>query len=133
MNKLKKIIQLIYDENLLHDYENGKIDFTHFSSRLKTAYKKLKKKKTILRPAVQQFAVQMELTLRDNDHKSGWKSYSDEFLIGKIGEEVSELILTKDYIEGPGSHSPAQEAIDVANFAMMFWDNYITRLKEKKS
>lgn len=73
-----------------------------------------------LRTEVQWFAEIMERTLRDNDHKGGWKGCTDEYLISRLREEVDELIAAmaakepRDVIY--------KEAADVANFALMIAD-----------
>lgn len=77
------------------------------------------------RKVVQDFAIQMELTLQDNDHKGGWEDMADEEIIARILQETSEVITDKACITG---NSPEREAIDVANFAMMLWDNITRRL-----
>lgn len=72
------------------------------------------------RGIVQKFAVQMEIKLRENDHKGGWEEMADEEIIAKILHETGEILTEKACITG---NNPQDEAIDVANFAMMLWDN----------
>ena len=43
-----------------------------------------------LRPSVRWFAEQMELQLRENDHKPGWKHASKAHLYGRLREETLE-------------------------------------------
>lgn len=72
-----------------------------------------------LRPEVQEFAEAMEHVLRDNDHKGGWQDMDGIDLLGAIERELREL--SEAY--GDANYVAARkEAIDVANFCMMFWD-----------
>lgn len=74
-----------------------------------------------LRKAVRKFSDFMESKLRKNDHRDGWSHSSNEFLLSRLQAEVDELH------ESVRQHDPpmiiAQEAADVANFAMMLADN----------
>lgn len=73
-----------------------------------------------LRPEVQWFAEQMELTLRRNDHKGGWKDCDIDWLMERLEEEAKELFYS---LQTPNSkESIISEATDVANFAMMIAD-----------
>ena len=58
-----------------------------------------------LRPDVQWFAEQMELKLRENDHKGGWEGVTPLWLMARLREELDEL--------EPGKARPA--------FAGMTW------------
>lgn len=86
------------------------------------------------RPEVRAFADMMETKLRENDRKPGWKSDDPEDLLIRLGEEGAEL---RDAVSRWRSqinwgdlalHLPAcvwhagQEAVDIANFAMMIAD-----------
>lgn len=74
-----------------------------------------------LRPEVRWFAEQMELKLRENDHKGGWSKCPVDYLFSRLGQEVMELDKALDFhIDFDGAIS---EAADVANFAMMIADN----------
>jgi hypothetical protein len=75
------------------------------------------------RKEVKEFAIAMEIKLRENDHKGGWQDMSNEEIVSRILEETAEVIMNLACISG---NSPDNEAIDVANFAMFLWDN-ITR------
>jgi NTP pyrophosphatase (non-canonical NTP hydrolase) len=72
------------------------------------------------RAEVAWFAEQMELKLRENDHKPHWRGSDIEYLHKRLQEEVDELMYEL--------HSPlneervVKEAADVANFAMMIAD-----------
>ena len=72
------------------------------------------------RGSVQDFAIQMEIKLRENDYKGGWGHLANEEIVARMLEETSELLMEMACI---GGNNPCDEAIDVANFAMMFWDN----------
>lgn len=82
-----------------------------------------------LRTDLQWFAGQMELTLRDNDHKSGWHDpdeFSMKVAMQMLRAEVEELQGQVDkvrYGEGDADRMwIVKEATDVANFAMMVAD-----------
>jgi len=72
-----------------------------------------------VRDCVQQFAQQMEQTLKDNDYKGGWDHMSPLELLNRLKEETSELA---DALEGGEESASIKEAIDVANFAMMIFN-----------
>lgn len=93
-----------------------------------------------LRPEVRAFAEAMELKLRKNDHKGGWKEESVRgFLFKRVQEETSELnFALKDWSNAIQmvQHGDAgiklveiqakkvlSEAVDVANFCRMIADN----------
>ena len=116
-----------------------------------------------LRPSVQAFAVEMEQKLRENDYKGGWDDCEPSHLLGRLLNEVAELVVVmigngkasmiignvintlseqiirdnrdelkvrtdtpRDHIQY-GMSFPKNEAVDVANFAMMIADNAKTR------
>ncbi|WP_179223761.1 hypothetical protein [Paenibacillus tyrfis] len=79
----------------------------------------------ILRPEVSWFAEQMELTLRRNDHKGGWKECSFVYLYQRLNEEIQELgneYFARHFHSEPKWEGILREAPDVANFAMMLAD-----------
>lgn len=76
----------------------------------------------IVRPEVARFAVMMELKLRENDWKESWKHSSPEFLIRRLQQEYRELVDAVIYGDNPTPQHIAQEAADVANYAMMVAD-----------
>lgn len=78
--------------------------------------------KVELRPVVQWFAEQMELKLRENDHKGGWHEDDPESLVDRIREEVEEL--ADEALEFERPKSAIAEAADVANMAMMVADHF---------
>lgn len=79
------------------------------------------------RKVVREFSDEMEKILQDNDDKGGWSESSTYYLLKRLDEEVKEL---KNALSstGVGYLHPIddilKEAIDVANFAMMIWDNH---------
>ena len=85
-----------------------------------------------LRESVKWFAEQMELVLRKNDHKGGWKNCTWEYLFDRLEEEQKELV-EECYKDGysdvfdiflnTNTEAMIKEAVDVANFAMMIADN----------
>jgi NTP pyrophosphatase (non-canonical NTP hydrolase) len=74
-----------------------------------------------LRPEVRRFAEQMELKLRENDHKGGWQDEHIYWLIQRIGDEHKELIEAVLF-KTDDVHAIIKECADVANFAMMVAD-----------
>lgn len=77
-----------------------------------------------LRPEVQRFAELMELQLRANDHKPGWKNDTARSLFRRLSEdEIAELgaAISVRLTTGDAT-GVAKEAADVANFAMMIAD-----------
>jgi len=88
-----------------------------------------------LRPEVERFAWAMEMKLRKNDHKGGWRDCDFDYLETRIREELAELgmelmryqIALHSADEVTLAQQLAEkvqlEAADVANFAMMIADN----------
>lgn len=76
----------------------------------------------VLRPSLLRFALEMERKLKDNDHKPGWEDDDNNDLFERILDEAREL---RDAIENsvPLPTRVIEEAVDVANFAMMIADN----------
>lgn len=79
------------------------------------------------RPAVGWFAEQMELRLRANDHKGGWKNCRVFLLLNRLFDEARELYDAVCYAQSD-TKNIIQECADIANFAMMIADN----IKEAK-
>lgn len=73
-----------------------------------------------IRPQVLWFARQMERKLRENDHKGGWEDCSPSELVSRIGLEYTEILVA---MQQGSRRAMADEAADVANFAMMIADN----------
>ena len=66
------------------------------------------------------FAQQMEIKLRVNDWKGGWESEPNMVLIGLMVQELGELA----QVIRPGPDALiVDETVNVANFAMMLFDN----------
>ena len=86
------------------------------------------------RPSVLWFADRMEAKLRKNDHKGGWKASELSELLVLLEKEVAELgqaafRLACLEITDSTIHGVIDEAVDVANFAMMIADNARTYKK----
>ena len=76
-----------------------------------------------VRPVVWDFAIEMERTLRDNDHKGGWEDEELEWLLEKLDNECVELRETiVDDTGIVGNQDAFHETVDVGNFAMMLAD-----------
>lgn len=96
-----------------------------------------------LRRPVSVFARAMERKLRKHDDKrgrTGWRSDNcyDGFLLDRLKEEVKELFKAdRNYWRGPVYEGPRglkkvmNEAVDVANFAMMIFDRMRIRLRRR--
>ena len=69
-----------------------------------------------LRPELARFANQMEIKLRKRDHLKRKAPLDISSLLVRLTEEARELV---DAIRSRDSKSVAEEAIDVANFAML--------------
>lgn len=71
------------------------------------------------REALRRFCDQMELKLRKNDHKTGWRDLPIEALFELMMLEISEFKLAIRYLT---VREALKELPDIANFAMMLWD-----------
>lgn len=69
--------------------------------------------KIALRPEVQWFAEQMELALRENDHKTGWRDEHQSWLLGELHRNAGKIREERGIVR----------AVNTANFAMMIADN----------
>jgi len=74
----------------------------------------------MVREEVHDFAEAMEKVLKENDDKEGWEECSNLYLVQRLVEETSELLKMMDAGE---LDDMCKEAVDVANFAMMIFDN----------
>lgn len=92
-----------------------------------------------MRPEVKEFSIEMERVLGNNDYKGHWCDEDSEYMVEKLKEEVRELIQAVESLAlGERDKNTIiydlknikNEAIDVANIAMMIWDN--TKNKGKK-
>ena len=81
-----------------------------------------------MRESVKQFAEAMEKVLARNDHKEGWEECTNLYLIQRMIEEASEVLQMLDAGE---LGDMAEEAIDVANFAMMIYDNNMDHIAKE--
>ena len=73
-----------------------------------------------MRDVVILFALLMEEKLGANDHKRHWSSFTVEYLLRRLRQEVGEL--ERAVSEGQSPPDIGREAADVANFAMMVAD-----------
>ena len=82
-----------------------------------------------MRPSVKRFAEAMERVLRKNDHKEGWDELTNHHLLERMQDELQEchdeMYHRNDCREPdvPNLCNAVHEVIDLANFAMMFFDN----------
>lgn len=76
------------------------------------------------RPEVLFMALNMEMELRNNDHRPGWKSDAARDLYNRLCTESNELAkaLDGDSKGKVNADKVRKEAADVANFAMMVSD-----------
>ncbi len=77
-----------------------------------------------LRPALAEFAAQMEAKLRANDHKRNWRLCTLGYLRARLSQELAEL---DEALADGDPYLVLDEAVDVANFAMFIADVAITR------
>lgn len=77
---------------------------------------------TEIRHEVGDFAIAMELKLRKNDHKTGWRDLPIEALHRLMMLEVEEFKVALDFF---GKDEVADELVDIANFAMMLRDRIL--------
>ena len=85
---------------------------------------KSKKRPIKLRSTVRSFAEAMELKLRKHDGElglRGWKDESPGWLTDRLREELGELESALESLCS-GIGNPADEAVDIGNFAMMVHD-----------
>ncbi len=82
------------------------------------------------RQEVKDFACMMEKVLRENDYKGGWKCCTNNYLEHRMQDEVNEVVNIHPTISKTRAKQYCKETVDVANFAMMIWDN--NRCKKKK-
>lgn len=91
----------------------------------------MEKQSFTTREVVRWFAEQMEVRLKENDHKGGWQNCRNTWLMGRLLEEFVELQKAVDECNRAPADDPLlpmarlnvlREAADVANFAMMVAD-----------
>lgn len=75
------------------------------------------------RKEIMWFSRQMEIVLRNNDFKGGWKHCSHRYLLASLDQERDELMLA---LNNPRSinEDVINECVDIANFAMMIAENF---------
>lgn len=73
-----------------------------------------------VRSEVRVFVIEMERKLRMNDHKEHWSGSNYPYLHERLSQEIEEMDVA--YFVAPPVEI-AEEAVDVANFAMMIFDN----------
>ena len=87
-------------------------------------------KNIVPRKVVQDFAIEMEKRLKDNDYKGHWKDCSTFYLVNRLNQKVKEvekalslycIHCERSYNENKGNIK--EKCVDVANFAMMIADN----------
>ena len=94
------------------------LDLLEENAKLKKGVEELKEMKGNhgLRPELATFAEAIETKLKKNDYKPSWKDESLDYLLERLIEEAGELYSTVK-IGG----DMADEAVDVANYAMMVY------------
>lgn len=75
-----------------------------------------------VRPEVERFALAMEAHLAANDHKGGWRGLTVVQLFNRAVDELDELSRAH---QDRDIGETAREAVDVANYCMMIFDNAI--------
>jgi hypothetical protein len=78
---------------------------------------------TGIRPEVMRFAAAMELVLRKNDYKGGWRELCSYKLLERAYEELEECRREMRESKSGGMRRASREMVDAANFCMMFFDN----------
>lgn len=78
-------------------------------------------RRIVIREPLQQFTEKMELKLIKNDYRGGWGNRDILFLINRLRGALSELNYA---IRLDNKSMIADEAVDVANYAMMIADNH---------
>ena len=75
----------------------------------------------LLREPLAGFAISMEKVLQKNDYKGGWQGLAIEHLLSRLDQERDELLIAIH--EGSTLDEIQHECCDVANLAMMIFDN----------
>lgn len=90
------------------------------------------------RESVASFSIEMERKLVKCDHKADWRkddSFNDQYYFGRLLEEAEELSAELCGMEADLEWETKRlgrvmdEAVDVANFAMIIWDRARKGLK----
>jgi len=83
-----------------------------------------------IRPELQHFAARMEKKLRANDHKAHWRGMLIPQMLERLREELREL--EEAYALCESKEAVADEAADVANFAMFIADSLLKPCTESE-
>lgn len=88
-----------------------------------------------LRPALKQFADNMETVLKHHDNNYHWRHCNEAYLVQRLNEEIGELIGV--LLEGREAivnyeDCVLNECCDIANFAMMIADNFGGMREERR-
>ena len=86
----------------------------------------MKLKMSKMRKELKQFAEFQEKILKKNDHKSHWSWCKTGWLLRRLGQELNEL---RRACKKGNTEEIKSECADVANFAMMIYDNLRQRGK----
>lgn len=86
-----------------------------------------------VRPEIARFAELMEVKMAQNDHKPPWRGESIRRLLDQLFDEFLELQHAVDEFEvfTREAEPVIEEAVDVANFAMMIADVVTQRNRER--
>lgn len=91
----------------------------------------LRKTGIVIREPALWFAAQMELKLRENDHKQHWNQTTMYYLLDRLKQEYFELEeAVHRYMQDPiedNAREVIKEAADTGNFSMMIADNLSER------
>lgn len=84
-----------------------------------------------IRESVKQFSILMECKLRNNEYKGNWKNCSNSYLIQRAFEELQEVkkSFQLSFNQINLDNNLVFEAVDVANFCMMIFDNNFDKNK----
>lgn len=77
-----------------------------------------------MRDSLKRFAEYQEKVLKANDHKGGWEHMTIRSLLERVHGEAKEL---REAFEDVDIEAVKDECADVANFAMMIFDNLSNR------
>jgi len=83
-----------------------------------------------IRHEIGDFAIAMEMKLRKNDHKTGWKDQPIEAHVRLLKIEIMEFDVAYEFL---GEEEAAKECVDIANFALILRDKLLQRLKDRKT
>ncbi len=73
-----------------------------------------------IRSEVKTFAEFMEVSLKLNDYKGGWRNKTPDWLMSRLKDEVQDLQAALDF--ALYNEEKIGECVDVANYAMMIAD-----------